>query len=330
VKVSVIVLNWNGRRLLADCLDSLAAQTYRDFEVVVVDNGSTDDSAAFVREQYPHVRLVALAENEGFAAGNNRGLESAAGEYIVTLNNDTVADPGFLTELVDVAECEPGVGMVAALLVDFFNPDVIDAAGIAPGFDGLGYCLGHGEPLGPRWRESTEVFGPSAGAALYRRKMIDEIGFFDEAFFAYGEDFDLAWRGRFAGWRCVTASRAIVRHLHSATSGAESPFTIYHIHRNKWYVLVKDWPARLLIRNIVWILATDLASFALAVANGRGCAALRARCAVLAALPWLMARRRERNNHRAEAFSESLFVRRGAFSVVKRRLCKKSNHGPGR
>ncbi len=320
MKATVIVLTWNGKRFLPGCLDSLGSQTYRDFEVVLVDNGSTDGSADFVRERYPWVRLVALPENAGFAGGNNQGLAHAAGEFIVTLNNDTVANPDFLAELVGAAEREPDAGMVAALLVNFYDPGRIDVAGIAPGFDGLCYCLGHGEPAGPPWDEPREVFGPSAGAALYRRSMLDEVGFFDPAFFAYAEDVDLAWRGRLAGWRCVTAPSAIVRHVHSATSGTESPFTIYHIHRNKWYVLLKNWPARLLVRHFPRILLADMAAFALALLKGRGGAAFRARCAVLAALPRLLAKRRERGGRGAPMAPEHLFVRGVSLAALKRKL----------
>lgn len=321
--VSVIILTWNGRAYLKGCLDSLAGQTFRDFETILVDNGSRDGTADYVRSEYPWVRLLELPENVGFAEGNNRGLALAGGASIVTLNNDTVADPRFIEHLVEAAELRPDAGMVAALLVNFHTPGRIDAAGIAPGFDGLGYCLGHGEPVGPPWDEQREVFGPSAGAALYRREMIDGVGFFDGAFFAYSEDFDLAWRGQLAGWRCVTAPLAVVRHVHSATSGTASPFTVYHIHRNKWYVLLLDWPARLLARHMVRILLADLAAFGLAVLTGRGGAALRARCAVCSALPRLLGKRRKRPSSEPPAALEQLFVRSNPLAVIQRKLGRK-------
>jgi len=318
--VSVIILTWNGRAYLKGCLESLAGQTFRDFETILVDNGSRDGTADYVRSEFPWVRLLELPENVGFAEGNNRGLALARGASIVTLNNDTVADPRFLEHLVEAAELRPDAGMVAALLVNFHTPGRIDAAGIAPGFDGLGYCLGHGEPVGTPWDEQREVFGPSGGAALYRRKMIDEVGFFDSDFFAYSEDFDLAWRGRLAGWRCVTAPRAVVRHVHSATSGIGSSFTIYHIHRNKWYVLLMDWPVCLLARCFPLILAIDMAAFALAVFKGRGSAALRARLAVCGKLPGLLEKRRERVVKRRAEAPERYFVRGERFAAIKRKL----------
>ncbi|BDV41763.1 glycosyl transferase [Geotalea uraniireducens] len=318
--VSVIVLTWNGIRFLSGCLGALADQTFRGFEVVLVDNGSDDGSARYVQEEFPWVRVVDLPKNLGFAEGNNRGLAAAQGELIVTLNNDTLAEPDFLAELVVAAERCPDAGMIAALLVNFYDPERIDAAGIAPGADGIGYCLGHGAPVGRPWDEPRDVFGPSAGAALYRREMIDEIGFFDADFFAYGEDFDLAWRGQLGGWRCMTAPRAVVRHVHSATSGTGSPFTIYHIHRNKWYVLLKDWPTRLLVKHLPRILLADLAAFLVALLKGRGGAAGRARWAVLAALPRLLAKRREQAGKKFPIPLERLFARGVLLATLKRKL----------
>lgn len=290
--ISVIILTWNGRQYLDDCLGSLAGQTLRDFEVVLVDNGSTDGSAAYVRETYPWVRIVALPENVGFAGGNNQGLEVAQGEFVVTLNNDTKADSRFLDELLQPVMGDPGVGMVAAKMLNFFNPGRIDSVGVKAAINGLGYNIGVGELDQGQYDAPAEVFGPCAGAALYRRTMLDQVGFFDPEFFAYYEDLDLAWRGRLAGWRCVTAPRAVVLHIHSATSGKMSPFTVYQVQRNKWFTLVKNWPLPLLLRRLPRILLFDLGSLLLALLRRRGWPAMRARGDVLRALPGLIARRR--------------------------------------
>jgi GT2 family glycosyltransferase len=293
VKVSVIILNWNGRKYLPECLDSLAAQAFRDFEVVLVDNGSSDGSAEFVREHYPWVRLVDLPENTGFAAGNNRGLEEAGGELIVILNNDTRVVPDFLAELVRVAESDVGIGMVAAKMRNYYQPDRIDAIALKIGVNGLGYNIGVGETDAGQYDGTAAVFGPCGGAALYRRAMLDETGFFDPEFFAYYEDFDLAWRGRLAGWGCAVAPRAVVYHVHSATSGEWSPFKVYQTHRNKWYVIIKNWPAALLARYLPTVLFVDAVSFCLALLRGRGMAGLRARFDVLCRLRSLLRKRSE-------------------------------------
>ncbi len=137
---------------------------------------------------------------------------------------------------------DPRVGMVAAKMRNCYQPERIDAAGLKIGTNGLGYNIGVGETDAGQY-DGAAVFGPCGGAALYRREMLDEVGFFDPDFFAYYEDFDLAWRGRLAGWGCVAAPRAVVYHVHSATSGEWSPFKVYQTHRNKWYVIIKNWPA---------------------------------------------------------------------------------------
>ncbi|MDW7712489.1 MAG: glycosyltransferase family 2 protein [Deferrisomatales bacterium] len=242
-KVSILLLNWNGLEHLPMCLESLAAQTFRDFEVIVVDNGSRDGSVELVRTRYPWVVLVPLPENVGFASGNNRGLEHASGEYLVTLNNDTRAEPDWLEHLVRVAEAHPRAGMVASRVCSFSDPDLIDSIGMAVCRDGMA----RGAYRNRRWSslglgEVEEVFFPSACAALYKRSMIEETGFFDDDFFAYAEDVDLGLRGRLAGWGAVAATRAVVHHKYSQSSGSLSPFKVYLVERNHYWVAVKNLP----------------------------------------------------------------------------------------
>ncbi|MDD2581162.1 MAG: glycosyltransferase family 2 protein [Desulfuromonadaceae bacterium] len=292
MKVSVIILTWNGQAYLKECLDSLAAQTFRGFETILVDNGSSDGSAEYVRSTYPWVRLLELPENAGFAEGNNRGLALAHGVYIVTLNNDTKVDPEFLAELIRVADGNACVGMVAARMRNYYRPERVDAAGLKIGCNGLGYNIGIGEVDDGRY-DSEPLFGPCGGAALYRREMLDEIGFFDPDFFAYYEDVDLAWRARLAGWKALAAPRALVYHVHSATGGEMSRFKVYYTQRNKWFVILKNWPAALFWRKLVSILCADLGALCLAVLRGRGTAAVRARIDALRSLSRLLQKRRE-------------------------------------
>jgi GT2 family glycosyltransferase len=292
VKVSVIILTWNGRAYLTECLDSLAAQNCRDFETILVDNGSSDGSAEYVRGAYPWVRLLELPENVGFAAGNNRGLALAQGTYIVTLNNDTKAAPEFLAELVLVAESDARIGMVAAKMRNYYRPEEIDAVGLKIGTNGLGYNIGIGETDSGQYDDAA-IFGPCGGAALYRREMLDETGFFDSDFFAYYEDFDLAWRGRLAGWKALAAPRALVYHVHSATGGKMSRFKTYYTHRNKWYVIIKNWPLGLLLKRLPVLFCYDMAALVLAWLKGVGGAAIAARFDVVKNMGRLLAQRRE-------------------------------------
>lgn len=242
-RASILIVNWNGLEHLPVCLDSLAAQTFRDFEVVLVDNGSKDGSLEFVAKNYPWVRLVPLPENTGFATGNNRGLEHARGDYLVTLNNDTRVEPDWLETLVEVADAHPRAGMVASRICAFSDPDVLDSIGMAICRDGMA----RGQYRNRRWsslalREVEEILMPSACAALYKRVMLDETGFFDDEFFAYAEDVDLALRGRLAGWEAVAATRAVVHHKYSQTGGRLSPFKVYLVERNHYWVALKNFP----------------------------------------------------------------------------------------
>jgi GT2 family glycosyltransferase len=321
--VSVLILTWNGRQYLKECLESLGGQTFRDFETILVDNGSTDGSGDYVREHFPWVRLIELSENRGFSGGNLRGLQECRGRSIVTLNNDTRVEPEFLAELLAVAEADDRIGMVAAKMLNFYETGRIDSVGITVAVNGMAFNIGVGEPDAGQYDLSREVFGPCAGAALYRRGMLDEIGFFDAAFFAYYEDTDLAWRGQLAGWRCMTAPRAVVYHIHSATSGWMSPFTLYQVQRNKWYVLVKNWPALLLLRHLPQIIAYDIGSLLLAALRGRLGSGLRARLHVLRDLPLLLRKRAEVNRlRRLDTRTVSLLLTAvgGSRSVFSRKM----------
>ncbi|MCP3175629.1 glycosyltransferase family 2 protein [Desulfuromonas sp. KJ2020] len=247
-KVSIIIVNWNGRNHLATCLDSLAAQSFKEFEVVLVDNGSIDGSVEFVRHAYPWVRLVELPENTGFAAGNNLGFNQARGEYIVTLNNDTQVEPDWLELLVQVADDHPHAGMVGCRICSFTNPDVIDSLGLAICKDGMS----RGRFRNRLWSSLNlpaveDILIPSACAALYRRAMLESVGFFDADFFAYAEDTDLGLRGRLAGWGAVIATGAVVYHKYSQTSGSLSPFKVYLVERNHFWVVLKNFPLNFLV-----------------------------------------------------------------------------------
>lgn len=247
-RVSIIIVNWNGLEHLETCLESLEKQTFREFEVILVDNGSSDGSVEFVRGRFPWVKLVELRENTGFATGNNIGLTHAAGEYIVTLNNDTKADPAWLAAIVAVADANPEVGMVGSRICSFDDPDVIDSLGHAVCPDGMSrgrFRLRRWS--GIRMAEVEEILFPSACVALYRRAMLDETGFFDDEFFAYAEDTDLGLRGRLAGWGALLATNAVVLHKYSKTGGVFSPFKLYLVERNHYWVALKTFPLSMLL-----------------------------------------------------------------------------------
>jgi len=270
VRVSVIIVNWNGLEHLPECLASLEGQSLPDFEVILVDNGSRDGSLSYLREHHPRVRVVALPENLGFAAGNNAGLAVARGEYVVTLNNDTKAAPGWLAELVATADAHPEAGMVASRILNYFEPDRIDSLGFRVCPDGMSRGAYRGQSFAQlALGVAPEILFPSACVGLYRRSMLEEIGFFDPDFFAYCEDTDLGLRARLAGYGALLARDAVVYHKYSMTTGAFSPLKLYLVERNHYFVAVKNFPLPLLLALPFFTLVRFLTQ-AEAIARGTG------------------------------------------------------------
>ncbi len=254
--VSVIVVNWNGERYLGKCLSSLMNQTYTPFEVVLVDNGSSDGSLEIAAGYGDRVKIVRLPQNRGFAAANNIGLEYARGEYIALLNNDAWADGNWLAQLVKAAEEHPQAAALASRMLDYFDRSILDGAG--DGYTRMGWPdkIGAAIPARDRYRYRRKVLSACAGAALYRRKVLDELGCFDEDFFAYLEDVDLSLRINLAGYYCLYVPTAVVCHVGSATSGSRiNPFTVYWSTRNYLPVIVKNLPSSLIVRYLPLMLA---------------------------------------------------------------------------
>ena len=247
--VSVIIVNFNGKRFLKDCLESVRAQNLRRLEVIFVDNGSTDGSADFVKENFPEVVVIENRGNTGFAAGNNSGINIAKGKYILTLNNDTVAEKDFLERLVAAAEASgEKTGMWAPKILSMARPGVIDSVGgLLVSKDCLAKGRGRNEIDAGQYDAAGEVFIPSACAALYRKKMLDDIGLFDEDFFAYCEDTDLGLRARFSGWETVSVPASVIYHYYSGTTGRYTPLKAYLVERNRLWVAIKNLPPCMLL-----------------------------------------------------------------------------------
>lgn len=305
-RVAVIVVNRNGRHLLADCFQSLAEQTYNNLEIILVDNNSADDSVPYVQANFPQVQIICQETNVGFAAGNNIGIQATGVPWIATLNNDTKVDPNWLTEMVRVAQSEERVGMCASKMLFYDRPHLINSAGICVDRVGIAWDRRGGEPNDETEETAVPVFGPSAGAALYRRSMLNEIGLFDEDYFAYLEDVDLAWRARLSGWRCLYVPTAVVYHRHSATSIEGSPFKSRMLGRNKVWTILKNYPWPSLLVYLPLILAYDLGSVSIALIQRRDANALRGR---LMSLPQLGAVLRKRTTiQRQRSLSSADFL----------------------
>jgi GT2 family glycosyltransferase len=251
----------------------------------VVDNGSTDGSVEWVMEQYPETRLICNDSNVGFAVGNNQAIRASLAEYIVTLNNDTQVEPEWLAALVEAADDNPTVGMFASKMLFSDQTGIINSTGICLDAVGIAWDRRGGERDDEEEIEPVEVFGPSAGAALYRRAMLDQIGLFDESFFMYLEDVDLAWRARLAGWRCLYVPAARVYHVHSATAVEGSPFKSRLLGRNKVWTIAKNYPSLRLMLFLPLILLYDLAAVLFALIARRDKSALWGRLDGLRGLP---------------------------------------------
>jgi len=277
VDTVVVIPHWNGYSLLDRCLRALRDQHYRDFRVVVVDNGSTDGSPDHVERSYPEICLIRSEFNRGFAAAVNIGISAIDSRFVAVLNNDTEASPEWLSALVSVAESAPDVGMLASTMLLADRDGIIDGVGICVDRTGFAWDCRGGEPDIRGDVSPFEVFGPSGGAALYRRAMLSEVGLFDEDFFAYLEDVDLAWRARRAGWRCLSVPEARVLHRHSATAGEGSPFKSYHLGRNKVWLLAKNYPVRSLWPFMPIVALYDALAVGYALVYRRDVYALRGR-----------------------------------------------------
>lgn len=252
--ISVVIPTWKGRDWLPGCLASLRAQTLPPAEIIVVDNGSGDGSAAWLAAQ-PDLRVITNPANLGFAAAANQGFRAAGAPFIALLNDDTRADARWLAALVAPMLADERVGATASLLVFADQPTIVQSAGIAMDRAAIAWDRLGGRSVGAA-QQPGEIFGASGGAALYRRAMLDEIGLFDERFFAYLEDVDLAWRAHTAGWRCQYTPDALVYHVTSATSGEGSPFKKQLLGRNKVWLVAKNAP----LSDLPLILVYDLAA----------------------------------------------------------------------
>ncbi len=256
--ISVVIPSWNGKALLADCLPSLYAQTYTDFEIIVVDNGSEDGTVDWLKTNHPGVIPVVLEKNTGFTGGVNAGISVARGELIVLLNNDTVTDPTWLESLDRAAAANPEYSLFTSKVLLMHDRVRLDTAGDGFTIAGFGYKIGWMERDGSKFSSPQQVFGASGCAAMYRRVVFDTIGLFDVDFFAFAEDLDISFRALLAGFKCLFVPDARVYHQVRAT--APSSLTLKLYYRNLIWLVYKNFPLPLLlisIPNVVlnWIIA---------------------------------------------------------------------------
>ncbi len=290
-KVSIIVINYNGKKYLDACLSSLEKQTYYNFEVIFVDNASIDGSADYVKAHFPSVSIIENPENYGFAKGNNIGIGEAKGDLIAILNNDTEVTPGWVEELVRSINSDDNVGMCASKMMFMKNRKTINSTGICISRSGACWDRGMFECDDGQYESVGEVFGPCAGAAMYRKSMLEEIGLFDEDFHAYMEDADLAFRGRLAGWKCLYVPKAVVYHMHGGTAGYETDYTIYYGNRNIIWNCIKNFPNKLLITSLLWIIGRNIAVIPYYVLKGHGSTIFKSKISAIMGVPKMLAKK---------------------------------------
>ncbi|MDH4220386.1 MAG: glycosyltransferase family 2 protein [Candidatus Aminicenantes bacterium] len=267
--VSVIIPNWNGRHFLRNCLDSLRTQSYQDLEIILVDNGSTDGSAEFVKTFFPEVQILSLPYNKGFAGAVNEGILAAKGEFIALLNNDAIADDRWIEELVKGIYSSSAIGFCASKILRLLHRRRVDTAGDS--YTRFGVARKRGWNGGKdKFLKAELVFGACAAAALYRRSMLEEIKLFDEDFFCLYEDVDLSFRAQLAGFKCLYVPTAIVYHQGGGTTGTYRDFDFYYGQRNMEWVFLKNMPLPLLIKYLPLHLGYVLLAFGDHLCRNRG------------------------------------------------------------
>lgn len=253
-KVSIVIPNYNGEKFLFNCLKSLETQTFQDFEVIVVDNASSDGSCEFIQQQFGQVKIIKLDQNYGFCKAVNEGIKSSKAKYVLLLNNDTKSDKYFVEELVNVMDESEETFSCASKMLQLYDKEFIDDAGDFYCALGWAYARGKGK-LASMYEQDAEIFAACAGAAIYRRTIFEEIGYFDEAHFAYLEDIDIGYRARIHGYKNKYAAKSIVYHAGSGSSGSRyNEFKVNLASRNSIYLIYKNMPFLQILLNLPFLL----------------------------------------------------------------------------
>lgn len=250
---SVVVPNWNGINLLETSLSSLIKQTFIKREIILVDNGSTDGSVEYVRKNFPEVKVIALDKNYGFAKAVNMGIKASKGKYIILINNDTETEKNCIKYLVEAADKHLNVGFVAAKILNFYNRDTIDSVGDY--IDEVGHAnnFGLGEKDGPKFNREGYIFLATGGGALFKRDIFDKVGLLDEKYFAYFEDVDLCLRAQLLGFKGWYEPKALIYHIHKATSSKNPALLEYLQFRNLTLTIIKDFPSEVIFKKWRWL-----------------------------------------------------------------------------
>lgn len=264
-KVTVIILNTNELQHLKTCLPSVLSQTYPNYEVLVVDNASTDGSIDFIKKYSPGVKVIQNKENLGYAAGNNVGFEHATGKYIAVLNPDTEVDKNWLSELIKPLEQNPKIGLTTSKILIYNSRGIVNACGNIAHFTGLDFCRGLGESS-TNYSKPEFVGAISGCAFLIRRELLHQMGGFDPDFFIYLEDVDMSWRARLAGYSIFFVPTSLVYHKFTLKL---APWKYFYLERNRYIILLKNCSFKFLVLLGPALLLTEIVTGGYAILNGR-------------------------------------------------------------
>ena len=313
--ISIIIVYWNSSTYLPRCLDCLLKQTFRDFEIIIIDNGSTDHGTEALEHKYPglNFRLERLHSNLGFATANNLGARMARGRWLILLNADAFPEDDWLENLLAAAEAYPHGASFSSRQIQANNPKFLDGAGDAYHVSGFAWRIGLGYPADIYGVTFSELFSPCAAAAMYLRQAFLDAGGFDEDFFSYYEDVDLGFRLQLKNYRCFYVPKAIVHHIGSVSFGVRSDFAFYHAHRNLVWSFVKNMPSRLLLRYLPAHILANLIYVIYYTLLGRGKVLWKAKWDALCGLPGALEKRREIQANKQASNTDLLRVMQRGF-----------------
>lgn len=257
--VSLIILNWNGKECIDECLESVLKTDYDTVEILVVDNGSTDDSLTRIHN-YPRIKLYALKENLGYAAGNNIGFKHARGNFIATINNDLVVEPDWLKQPLELFQSDPSIGIIACRQMKYGTHDTIDCLYAYPGHGLLFEPMGNGKNYSKKelFSQPGYVIAAGGASAIYRKEMLDSLAGFDEGYYSYHEESDLCMRAFLTGWKCAYAPASIVYHRGNFSFKRNRNALIFYHERNRIWFIYKFFPWKFILKNSIGILFMEL------------------------------------------------------------------------
>lgn len=253
IKASVIIPNWNGIELLEDCLRALSRQSRKDFETILVDNNSVDNSVEYVKKNFPKVKIIKLKKNFGFATAINEGVKVSDAKYVIFLNNDTSVDKDWLKNLIECIDSRREVISVNSKLLNFYDRKLIDGVGMLINEVGQAKSIGWQEEDNGQYEKAQYILGATGGGSLFKREAFVKIGLFDGTYFMYSEEVDFAFRAQFLGYKSISCPKALVFHKHKATARKSPQHLEYWQFRNMTMTIIKDFPTSILLKKWRWL-----------------------------------------------------------------------------